>query len=587
MSGPAATSGGSGIVDFLIVGAGSAGCVLAHRLSATGAEVRLVEAGPDTPPGAEPDDVKDLFPRSYFNNEYMWPGLVADQSAGSTGQMTPFPQARIMGGGSSLMGMIALRGLPDDYDGWAHDGARGWGWADVLPYFRRLETDWDFTDSSHGADGPVPIRRHRPEDWPLFVRAVGEAAVDHGWPMVADMNGDFRDGFGRLPMSNRLSGRVSAAAAYLTTEVRRRPNLTIATDVMVERLLFEGTRCVGASAIQDGRRLRYRARHVIVSAGAIHSPIILMRSGVGPAAHLRQFGIDVVADVQGVGAHLQNHPVVYLATHVPPHARQSPLIRPQFNAGLRYSATQDPELRGDLTMLVLNKSSWHGLGESVAGMGVLLAGPKSRGSVRLASADPRVPPRVDFRMLTDPSDHRRMVDGLATAVDLMTHPAVVALRHELFAAGYSRVVRRLNEPGRRNRVITTALAALLDGPAPLRRGLIARGIARGDVDEERMRSRSWQERTVLDRSFGTYHPSCTCKIGSADDPSAVLDERCSVRGVEALSVVDASVMPTVVRANTNVPVMMIAERAADLLTGAPIDHSTVDGGQGGDRGLGT
>jgi 5-(hydroxymethyl)furfural/furfural oxidase len=207
----------------------------------------------------------------------------------------------------------------------------------------------------------------------------------------------------------------------------------------------------------------------------------------------------------------------------------------------------------------MNKSSWHGLGESVCGLGVCLLGPRSRGRLRLTSADPAAPPDIDFGMLTDADDHRKVVDGLQTAVELMCHEAVAPLRHELFATGYGKIVRRLNEPGLGNVVITRALAALLDGPDRLRHAMLRWGIAGGDVDEARMQTRAWAERTVLRRTFGTYHPACTCRLGHVVDP------RCSVLGTEGLSVVDASVMPTLVRANTNIPVTMIAERAADLL----------------------
>ena len=552
--------------DFLIVGGGSAGCVLANRLSALGAEVALLEAGADTPPDAIPTDIADLYPRSYYNEAYEWRGLTADQSAAGTGVKTPFTQARVMGGGSSIMGMIALRGQPDDYDSWAAAGAERWGWLDVLPTFRRLEHDLDFNGELHGTDGLVTIRRHRVDEWPPFCRAVGVAAARRGWPIVEDMNGDFGDGYCRLPLSATPAHRVSSAWAYLGADTRARRNLVVEPGTTVERLLFDGTRCVGASAIQGRARREFRARHVILSAGAIHTPATLMRSGVGPVEHLQALRIRVVAPLEGVGGNLQNHPVAYLATHIPKEARQSPNLRPQFNSALRYSSGDTADGRGDMLLLVINKSSWHDLGEAVGGIGVSLTKPVARGLVRLTSADPLALPDVRFRMLTDQRDFDRMVDGLRLALELIQDPEVRPLRHELFAAGYSRVVRRLNAPGATNAVVTHALAAVLDGPAPVRRTLIKYGIASGDIDEDRMGERPWLEGTIRRRAFGTYHPAGTCRMGTASDPGAVVDADCAVHGVDGLSIVDASIMPTITRGNTNIPVTMIAEHAAARIT---------------------
>ena len=555
----------AGPYDYLIVGAGTAGCVLAHRLSANGATVLLVEAGRDTPPGSVPKDIDDLYPRSYYNESYMWPGLRAEQRGagpGAASAASPFTQARVMGGGSSLMGMVALRGLPDDYDSW---GIPGWSWSDVLPYLRGLEDDRDFSGELHGSGGPITIRRHHERDWPPFCAAVGRATARLGWPMLGDLNGEPGDGYGALPLSSTLSARVSAASGYLDVPTRARPNLVIACDTVVERLEFSGTQCIGAVAVNEDGLQRFRASHTIVCTGAVHSPALLMRSGIGPPDQLSNLGIPVVSALPGVGSNLQNHPVVYLASHLAPGARQSPNLRPGFNTALRFGSHSRPSRPGDLQMLVLNKSSWHGLGSAIAGLGVCLLGPRSRGTVSLRSADREVPLDIRFRMLTEAADLELMVEGFETACKVMLDDEVRSLRHETFAAGYSGVVRRLNKPGPLNVVVTNVLSRLLDGPGLLRRSLLKWGIASGDVGEDRLTSASWRERTVRSRSFGTYHPTGTCRMGATDDPSVVTQPDGRVIGVEGLSVVDASIMPNIPRANTFVPVVMVAERAADLI----------------------
>ena len=329
--------------------------------------------------------------------------------------------------------------------------------------------------------------------------------------------------------------------------------------------MIRGQRCIGVEAISGGERRHLYAREVILAAGGIHSPVTLLKSGVGPEASLAAVGIRVVQALPGVGQNLQNHPVVYLAAHVKSSARQSPLIRTHFLTALRFSSGMSDTPASDMMMLALNKSSWHGLGQAVAGLGVSIYAPFSRGTVGVRRVNSELSADVRFQMLDDPRDRNRLVDGLALAAALIQDEGVRELRNEAFAAGYSRSVRRLNQPGLANTVIAQLLARLLDGPDALRHALIKYGIARGDVNEARLTDRAWLEQTVQKFGFGMYHPAGTCRMGAAEDSTAVVDPNCQVRGLEALRVIDASVMPTIPRGNTNLPTIMMAEHAARRL----------------------
>jgi 5-(hydroxymethyl)furfural/furfural oxidase len=436
----------------------------------------------------------------------------------------------------------------------------------VLPFFRKVERDLDFDGPFHGKDGRIPVRRIPREHWTGHSQAVAKACELAGLAFLPDQNGEFVEGYFPVTHSNQAEQRVSAAMGYLDRETRKRANLTISTNTQVRELLFEGTRCVGVKAMVDGREQEFRSGEVVLCCGAIHSPAHLLRAGIGPVGHLKDMGIPVLMGLEGVGQRLMDHPSISLSSFVRRGARMNAHTRRHIQLGLRYSSGLPGVPSGDMFVAVLTKSAWHAVGAQIASLLTFVNKTYSEtGQVKLASREPGAEPVVEFNLLSDRRDLDRLMSGFRKMAELQMSAPVSAVTDKPFPASYTDRVRKIGVVNAKNKILTSIAAALMDGPAALRHYMIDTFVVEGFTFDDVMNDDEALEAFVRKATIGVWHASCSCRMGRADDPMAVVDTQGRVKGIEGLRVVDASIFPVVPCANTNFPTLMAAEKIADAM----------------------